>query len=66
MAEGRTDGAAGDCAVIHQFAFGTFNVAVLGGGETLAMLRRPRGERFCCRGGGSRALLNVWHEPKGN
>jgi len=34
-------------------------------GETLAMARRPRGERFYCRGG-SRALLNVWHGPKGN
>lgn len=49
-------GGGGGAAVIHQFGFGTFNVAV--SAETLAMSRRrPRGERFCCRGGGSRALL---------
>lgn len=63
MAEERTGEGA---AVIHQFGFGTFNVAVSGGGEeTLAVLHRPRAECFCCRGG-SRALLNVWRGPKGN
>jgi hypothetical protein len=63
----RRTGPGGGVAVIHQFGFGTFNVAV--SRETLAMLHtvRPRGERtILCSRGGIRALLNAWHGPKGN